>query len=138
MEEVAVAREDAHPPAPIRCPVGQGAEHVIGLIARGHAEGQIEGGLKDLLQVGQIDEEVLRRLITVGLVGAVRLVAEGGLGRVEGDHHPLGGQALAVVEQGLEEAVGHRSGDSLLGAQTTLAPLGKGIEAAKGQAVAVH
>ncbi len=94
--------------------------------------------LQDLLQVGQIGEELLRRLVAVGLVGGVRLVPEGGFRRVKGDHHPLGAEPLAVLQQRLEKAVGHRGGDAGLGAQAALTALGKGVEAAERQRVAIH
>ena len=138
LEQVTVAGKDPHPPALVRRPVGQGAEHVIGLIPRCHAEGDVEGGFEDLLQVGEVGEEVLRRFVAVGLVGPIGLMAEGGFGGVEGDHHPLGGQALAVVEQGLEEAVGHRGGHTVLGAQPPLAAFAEGVETAERQGVAIH
>ena len=137
LEQVAVAREDAHPPAAIGRPVGQGAEHVVGLVARRQAEGDVEALLQDPLQVGHILEEVLRRFIAMGLVGRIGLVAEGGFGRVEGHHQSLGPEPLAVVEQGLEEAVGHRGGHALLGAQAAIAPLAEGVEAAERQRVAI-
>ena len=138
LKQVAIARKDAHPPAPIGSAVGQGAEHVIGLIARGHAQRQIQRLGEDRLQVAQVLEEVLGGHIPVGLVGLVGVVAEGGLGRIEGNHHPLGAEAFAVVEQGFEEAVGDRGGHAGLGAQAPFATFGKGIKTAKGQGVAVH
>ena len=101
LEQVAVAREDPHPPAGVSGPVGQGAEHVVGFISRRHRQGDIEALGQDLLQVGQICKKVLRRHIPVGLVGRIGLVAEGGLGRVEGHHQSIGLEAFAVVEQGL-------------------------------------
>ena len=64
-------------------------------------------------------------------------MAKGGMGRVEGDHHSLGSQALAVVQQGLEEAIGHRGGNSFLSAEAPFAPFGEGIETSEGQAVAI-
>ena len=93
---------------------------------------------QDLLQVVQIGEELLGRLVAVGLVAGVGLVAEGGLSGVEGDHHPLGGEPLAVLQQRLEKAVGHRGGDARLGAQAAFSSLGKGVEAAEGERVAIH
>ena len=86
LEQVAVAGEDSHPPAGVGCPVGQGAEHVIGLEARRHRQGDVEALGEDLLQVGQVGEKVLRRHIPVGLIGRICLVAEGGLGSVESHH----------------------------------------------------
>ena len=65
----------------------------------------------------------------------VGLVPEGGLGGIEGNHHALGGQAFAVVEQGLEEAVGHGGGHPLLGAQPPFTAFAEGVETAKGQGV---
>ena len=138
LEQVAVAGENPHPPAASRRPGGQGAEHVVGLVARRHAEGQIHGSGQDLLQGGQVGEEVLGRLVAVGLVGRIRLVTEGGFGGVEGDHHALGGEAAAVVEQGLEEAVGHAGGNPRLGAQPPIAALGEGVKTAEGQGMAIH
>ena len=137
LEQVAVAREDAHPPALVRGPIGQGAEHVVGLVAGGHCQGDVETLGQDPLQVGQILEKLFRRLVAVRLVGRVGLVAEGGLGRVEGHHQAIGLQPLAVVEQGLEEAVGDAGGDPCLGAQAAIAPLGEGVVAAEGQRMAV-
>ena len=101
LEQVAVAREDPHPPAFCRRPVGQGAEHVIGLEPRRHRQGDVEALGQDLLQVGQVGEEVLRRHIPVGLIGRICLVAEGGLGGIESHYQAIGLEALAVVEQGL-------------------------------------
>ena len=101
MEQVAVAREDPHPPAGVGGPVGQGAQHVVGLEARCHRQRNVEALGQDLLQVGQICKKVLRRHIPVGLVGRIGLVAEGGFGRVEGHHQSIGLEAFAVVEQGL-------------------------------------
>ena len=74
----------------------------------------------------------------MGLVGGVRLVAEGGFGGVEGDHHPLGGEPFDVLQQRLEEAVGHAGGNPRLGAQPAVAALGEGIETAEGQGMAIH
>jgi len=69
----------------------------------------------------------------VRLVGLIRFMAEGGFSGVEGDHHPLRDEAFAVVEQSLEEAVGHRGGYPFLGAQAAFPPFAEGVEAAEGQ-----
>ena len=81
---------------------------------------------------------MFRGFLAVGLVGRVGLVAEGGFGSIEGDHHALGVESAAVVEQGLEEPIGHAGGDPRLGAQPAIAALGEGIETAEGQGVAIH
>ena len=91
LEQIPVTGEDPHPPALVGSPVGQGPEHVIGLVARRHAEGNVEGVFEDGLQVGQVCKEVLGGCVAVGLVGLVGHVPEGGLCRVKGNHHPLGG-----------------------------------------------
>ena len=98
LEQIPIPRQDAHPPAGVGGPVGQGAEHVVGLIARRHAQGDVQVLPQDLLQVVQIGEELFGRLVAVGLVAGVGLVAEGGFGGVEGDHHPLGAEPLAVLQ----------------------------------------
>ena len=138
LEEIAIAGKDANPPTLTGRPVGQGAEHVVGLEPGGHAKGQVKTLGQDPLQVGQVGEEHLRRLLAVGLVVGVLLVAEGGLGGVEGHHHPLGREPAAVVEQSLEEAVGDAGGHAVLGREPTISPLGEGVEAAESQRVAVH
>ena len=74
----------------------------------------------------------------MGFVVGVRFVAKGGCGRVEGQHHPLGVQSLDIVEQGLEKAIGHAGGDTVFGAESPFASLGKGIETAKSQGMAIH
>ena len=137
LEQIPVAREDPHPPALVGRPVGQGAEHIVGLIPGRHAEGNIQRFLEDGLQVGQVCKEVFGGRVAVGLVGPVGHVPEGGLCRVKGNHHPLGGQSLAVVEQGFEEAIGHRGGDAFLGAQAPITALGKGVKTPKGEGMAV-
>ena len=76
--------------------------------------------------------------IAVGFVGLIGFVPEGGLGGVKGDHHALGLEAFAVIQQRLEEAVGHAGGNAVLGAQAPLAPFGEGVEAAEGQGMAIH
>ena len=98
LEEVPVAGKDAHLPAAVSGPVGQGAEHVIGFVARGHAKGQVEAAGQDSLEVAQVLEKVFWGHIPMGFIGLICLMAEGGLGRVKGDHQPLGLEALAVVE----------------------------------------
>ena len=137
LKQIPVAGEDSHPPALVGRPGGQGAEHVVGLIARRHAERNVEGVFEDGLQVGQVCKEVLRGRVAVGLVGLVGHVPEGGLCRVKGNHHPLGGQALAVVEQGFEKAIGDRGGHALLGAQPPFTAFGKGVKTPKGEGMAV-
>ena len=137
LEQIAVAGEDANAPAPLGRPLGQGAEHVVGLVAGSQAERQVEGVGQDRLQVGQIREEMLRGFLAVGLVVGVRHVAEGGLVGVEGHHHTGWGKAAAVVQQRPQEAIGHAGGDALLGAQPTIAALAERIEAAKGQGMAI-
>ena len=132
LKQIPVAGEDPHPPALVGSPVGQGAEHVVGLVPRRHAERNVEGVFEDGLQVGQVCKEVLGGCVAVGLVGLVGHVPEGGLCRVKGNHHPLGGQALAVVEQGFEKAIGDRSGYALLGAQAPFTAFGKGVKTTKG------
>ena len=73
----------------------------------------------------------------MGLVVGVRFVTKGGCGRVEGQYHPLGVQPLDIVEQGLEKAIGHAGGDTVFGAESSFAALGKGIETAKSQGMAI-
>ena len=91
LKQIPVAGEDPHPPALVGSPVGQGAEHVVGLVPRRHAERNVEGVFEDGLQVGEVCKEVLGGCVAVGLVGLVGHVPEGGLCRVKGNHHPLGG-----------------------------------------------
>ena len=138
LEQIAIAGEDAHPPALAGGPVGQGAEHIVGFEARSQAEGQVEGFGQEALQIAQILEEVCRRLIAMGLVVDILDVPEGGLGGVEGDHHPLGVEAFAVLQQGLEEAIGDAGGHARLGAEAAIASLAEGIETAEGQGMAIH
>ena len=86
----------------------------------------------------QILEEHLRGHVTVGLVVGIRLVAEGGFRRVEGDGHTLGFQGFACVQKGLEEAVGDAGGAAVLGGQPPFAAFAEGVETAEGQGMAVH
>ena len=138
LEQIPVAGKDAYPPASIGGPVCKGAEHIVGFVAGGQAEGEVEGLGEDPLQIAEVLEEVFRGFLAVGLVGRIGLVAEGGFGGIEGDHHALGVESAAVVEQGLEEPIGHAGGDPRLGAQPAIAALGEGIETAEGQGVAIH
>ena len=81
---------------------------------------------------------MVRGHITVGFVRLIRFVPEGGFGGVKGDHHAIGLQAFAVIQQRLEEAVGHAGGNAVLGAQATLTSFGEGVEAAESQGMAIH
>ena len=85
-------------PAAVGGPVGQGAEHVIGFEAWGHAKGQVEAAGQDPLEVAQVLEKVFWGHIPMGFIGLICLVAEGGLGCVKGDYQALGLQTFAVVE----------------------------------------
>ena len=93
---------------------------------------------EDLLQLFEVLEEHLRGHIPVGLVVGVRLVAEGGLGCVEGNGNAFGLQGFAVVQQGFEKAVGHAGGPAVFGGQTAFPPLAEGVEAAECQGMAIH
>ena len=137
LKQVAIAGEDAHPPAGVGGTVGQGAEDIVGFVAGSHAQRDVEPLLQQALKIAQIGKEVLGCFIAMGLVRLIRLVAECGLGRVEGDHHALGLEPAAVVKQRFEEAIRHRRGHTLLGAQPPIAAFAEGIKAAKGQRVAI-
>ena len=76
---------------------GQGAQHIVSLKARCHAQGEVELRTKDLLELFKVLEEHLRCHIPVRLVVGIRLVAKGGLGGVKSDYNPLRLQAFPVV-----------------------------------------
>ena len=65
LEQIAVAREDLHPPALIGAAVGQGAEHVTAAARPGR--GGYPGSLEDLLEVVDVLEEMIWGYIAVGL-----------------------------------------------------------------------
>ena len=71
---------------------GQGADDVVGLVA-GHFQDGDAVGAYDVLDDGHGEADGLRRLLALGLVLFVGLVAEGGSGRVEG-HAYMGGLLL--------------------------------------------
>ena len=138
LEQVAVSRKDPHAPSRVGRSVRQGSQHIVGFVARCHAEGELQVRFEDLLQLFEVLEEHLRGHIPVGLVVGVRLVAEGGLGCVEGDGNALWLQGFAVVQQGFEKAVGHAGGPAVFGGQTAFPPLAEGVEAAECQGMAIH
>ena len=68
------------------------------------------------MQVVDVLEEVIGGYIAVGFVGLIGFVPEGGLSGVKSDHHPLGFEAFAVIQQRFKEAVGDAGGNAVLGA----------------------
>ena len=74
----------------------------------------------------------------MGLVIGIGLVAEGGFCGVKGDRHTLGFQSLAVVEQGLEESIGHAGGTAILRGESPFTSLAEGVETAEGQRMAIY
>ena len=99
LKEVTVAGEDAYTPTISARLVGEGAEHIIGFIARGKAKGKLQVVFKDLLQLFEVLEKDVWRNITIGLVVDICLMAEGWLSCIKGDHNPLWAKTLAVVQE---------------------------------------
>ena len=69
----------------------------------------------------------------MGFVVGICLMAEGGFSRIEGDRHTVGLQPFAVIEQGLEESIGHARRNSIFCGQPTLTAFAEGVKTAERQ-----
>jgi hypothetical protein len=133
LEEVAIAAQNAHAP-PIRsCPVGKGAEHIVGFKARGEAERQLQLSPQNLLELLKVLEKVSGCNVAMGFVVGICLMAEGGFSRIERDRHTVGLQPFAVIEQSLEKSIGHARWNSIFGGQSTLTAFAEGVKTAERQ-----
>ena len=100
---VLVGRHHVGVYAPAACFGGQGANDVVGLIAR-HLEDGDAVGADDVFYNRYGEADGLRRLLALCLVLLVGLVAEGGPGRVEG-HADVRGLLLAQhLFEGVDKA----------------------------------
>ena len=133
LEEIAIAAENAHSPPIRRCAIGQRAEHIVGFKARGQAERELKLRLQNLLELLKVLEEVSRCNVAMGFVVGICLMAEGGFSRIEGDRHTVGLQPFAVIEQGLEESIGHARRNPIFCGQSTLTAFAEGIKTAERQ-----
>ena len=112
---------------------GQCGNHVVGLNADVFHRGDLEG-VHQLADQSHLLAEGVRGLAAIGLVAGDPLVAEGGLGAIEGHCHPVGAVVAQQRQQHHGEAV-HRVGYLAAGGGHVL---GQGEEGPIGQRVAVH
>ena len=93
----------AFPPCGLALP-GDGADEVVGLVARKLVPGDVHG-VQHLLEDGHLDGKLLGHPLALGLVAVVGKVAEGGLPPVEGDAQGVGRLLLRQAQQGGHKAV---------------------------------
>ena len=132
LEAVLVAGDDDAVPAVGLAFAADGADEIVGLVARQLVLGDAHGG-QHLLQRQQLHGQLLRHPLALGLVGRVRLVAERGLPTVEGNAQGL---RLLLVQQALE-----RGDKAVDGVGVQALPCGQGPDAVIGavdDAVAVQ
>ena len=82
---------------------GDGADHVVGLVARDLEQGDVPG-LDEAADVGYGCVDVLRRLLALGFVFGKGLVAEGGPGGVESDGGVGGRESSEGIVKRVDEA----------------------------------
>ena len=101
---------------------GDGADEIVGLVARQLVSGDAHG-VQQLLEKGHLLRQLLRHSLALGLVALVGEVAEGGFPAVKGDAQGLGLLLLQKAQQGGDKAVYRVGGQAL--------PGGKGPHAVK-------
>ena len=103
LEEVLVRRDDDRLEALAGRPRGQRGQGVVGLVLRELGRGDAQGP-EDVLEDRDLDGEVVRHGLAVGLVGLVLLVADGRSLDVEDDAQVVGLFRVDELAQGADEA----------------------------------